>query len=70
MGNIKRYVGTFAIVATLFVAQQVFEISEADVNAATSGSGAEDTISAGFKWLLIIVISLFAGRKLLGMFGR
>lgn len=57
-------------VALVGVSTGAFAIEAADVNAATGGSGAEESITAGFKWVLVIAITLFAGKKILGMFGR
>ncbi|MGG2098506.1 hypothetical protein ABFY41_13130 [Acinetobacter haemolyticus] len=70
--GIKKNVVAMAILAIAMVAASTgaFAIEAADVTAATGSSGADDSISAGWKWVLGIAITLFAGRKIIGMFGK
>ena len=71
--GIKKGVLAVSLLAVVMLAASTgafAEITAADVTAATGGSGADDSISAGWKWVLGIVITLFAGRKIIGMFGR
>lgn len=71
MGIKKNLIAlTVCAVAFLGFSTGAFAIEAADVTAATGGSGAEESITAGWKWVLGIVIVLFAGRKIVGMFGR
>lgn len=62
---------TVAVLALGFIiAQDASAVSAADVTAATGASGAEESQSAAWKWILGIVVTFFVGRKILGMFGR
>lgn len=62
---------TGAVVTGAVVASSnALALKAADITAATSGSGAEETIDAGWLWVLGIVVVLFVGRKIVGMFGR
>lgn len=78
MGKVQRFTQiygraavTVAVMALGFlIAQDALAISAADVDAATSKSGAEESQSSAWKWILGLVVSFFVGRKILGMFGR
>ncbi|MCW8041265.1 hypothetical protein [Acinetobacter entericus] len=62
---------TGAIVTGAVVASSnALAIKAADIATATSGSGAEETIDAGWLWVLGIAIVLYVGRKIVSMFGR
>ncbi|TVT75263.1 hypothetical protein [Acinetobacter colistiniresistens] len=62
---------TVAVMALgILIAQDALAITAADVTAATDGSGAEESQSAAWKWILGLVVGFFVGRKILGMFGR
>ncbi|WP_151833259.1 hypothetical protein [Acinetobacter ursingii] len=66
-----RLVGVAAVVGPSAVAaSNAMAITAADIGTATADTGAESTISAGQLWVLGIIIVLFVGRKILGMFGR
>lgn len=60
----------FLAVALVGVSTGAFALEAADITAVTGASGAEESISAGWKWVLGVVIVLFAGRKVIGMFGK
>lgn len=70
--NYGRVAITVAVMALGFIIAQDASaaLSGADVTAATGATGAEETQSAAWKWLLAFVVGLFVGRKILGMFGR
>lgn len=66
-----RFVGVAAVVgASAVAASNAMAITAADIGTATSRTGADETISSGQLWVLGIVIVLFVGRKILGMFGK
>ncbi|RZG42752.1 hypothetical protein [Acinetobacter wuhouensis] len=72
MGLTKKGVASVVLLAVslLAVTTGAFAITEADVTSATGSAGGEDTVSAGFKYLLTFAVGLYVGRKVLGMFGR
>lgn len=68
--NLGRLALTISVLASLFVVQQVFAVTAADVTTATGAANADETQSTAWKWLLSFAVGLFVGRKILGMFGR
>lgn len=68
--NLGRLALTISVLASLFVVQQVFAVTAADVTAATGAANADESQSAAWKWILGFVVTFFVGRKILGMFGR
>lgn len=69
--NKGRLVGAVAIASGAVVASSnALALKAADITAATADSGAESTIDAGYLWVLGIVVALFVGRKIVGMFGK
>lgn len=58
------------ITGAVVASSNALAMSAADIATATSGTGAEETIDAGWLWVLGIAIVLFVGRKIVGMFGR
>ncbi|MCU4380019.1 hypothetical protein [Acinetobacter haemolyticus] len=68
--GVGRLALTVSIFFSLFIAQQVFAIDPADVNAATGATQATESQSAAWQWMLAFAVGMFVGRKILGMFGR
>ena len=59
-------VASVAVLAT----SNALAIDAAAVTAATGAAGGEDSIDAGYLYALGIVVALYIGRKILGVFGK
>lgn len=67
--NISTY-GLGATLSTALITSNAFALDPADVATATSGSNAGDTVDAGALWILGIVVTIFAAKKVIGFFSR
>lgn len=67
-GRIVR--GVAIVSAAVLASSNALALTATDITAATTGSGADTSIDAGYLWALGIGVTLFVGRKILGMFGR
>lgn len=70
--NAKGKLVALATVATgtVLTTTHVFALKATDVTTATGAAGGEDSIDAGYLYALGIVVALYIGRKILGVFGR
>lgn len=72
---VQNYKGKLVAMATIATATvltttHALALDAADVTAATGSAGGEDSIDAGYLYALGIVVALYIGRKILGVFGK
>lgn len=56
--------------ATVLTTTHTFALDASDITAATGAAGGKDSIDAGYLYALGIVVALYIGRKILGVFGK
>ena len=72
---VQNYKGKLVAMATIatgtiLTTTHALALEASDVTAATGAAGGEDSIDAGYLYALGIVVALYIGRKILGVFGK